>query len=121
MRSCLARSSRNAGSRAATTLRGRKSIEKATDESEAANRFVHLAAVYDADGTIQLYRDGQPYGKPYESSGPVSFRGRQEPQSCWACGIRPLAAARCSTGRIERPGCTIGRSHARRLRLRLRR
>jgi hypothetical protein len=50
-----------------------ESIKKVTDETEAANRTVHLAAVYEADGTIRLYRDGLPYGEPYMSDGPVPF------------------------------------------------
>src|SRR5262249_44011688 len=54
-----------------------QAIEKAADESEAANWFVHLAAVYEADGMIRLYRDGQPYGEAYKSSGPVTFAAGQ--------------------------------------------
>ena len=34
---------------------------------------VHLAMVYSADGTIACYRNGQPYGNPYKSSGPVTY------------------------------------------------
>jgi hypothetical protein len=42
-------------------------------EVEAGRRFVHLALVYEADGTIAAYRDGQPYGSPYRSSGLKTF------------------------------------------------
>ncbi len=42
-------------------------------ETEAADRAVHVAIVYHEDGTIAGYRDGKPYGKPYKSSGPVTF------------------------------------------------
>ncbi|MCA9187423.1 MAG: DUF1553 domain-containing protein [Pirellulaceae bacterium] len=35
------------------------------DEAEAIERPVHLAIVYDEDGTIRRYRDGQPYGADY--------------------------------------------------------
>ncbi len=34
---------------------------------------VHVAITWSADGTIRIYRDGQPYGQPYKSSGPVDF------------------------------------------------
>ena len=35
--------------------------------------FRSVAIVYSADGTITVYRDGAPYGKPYKSSGPQLF------------------------------------------------
>jgi len=50
-----------------------QAVEKVTDESDAMNRPVHLAAVYAVDGTIRLYREGQPYGEPYKTSGPATF------------------------------------------------
>jgi hypothetical protein len=37
-------------------------------ETEALERFVHVAIVYQADGTITGYRDGQVYGKSYRAS-----------------------------------------------------
>ncbi|MEZ6053661.1 MAG: DUF1553 domain-containing protein [Planctomycetaceae bacterium] len=40
-----------------------------TDESEAAEQPVHVAITYTADGIITGYRNGQPYGQPYQSSG----------------------------------------------------
>jgi hypothetical protein len=43
------------------------------DEAEAADRFVHIALVYAADGTVSAYRDGAPYGAPYRRDGPVAF------------------------------------------------
>ena len=42
-------------------------------ELEAADRPVHVAIVYSADGTITRYREGQAYGDSYESGGPVTF------------------------------------------------
>jgi hypothetical protein len=42
-------------------------------EKDADKRFVHIAIVYDTDGTIRAYRDGAPYGKSYRSSEPVTF------------------------------------------------
>ena len=35
---------------------------------------VHIAIVYDKDGTITGYRNGVPYGKSYRSDGPYQFR-----------------------------------------------
>ena len=42
-------------------------------DNEAASRVVHVALVYEADGTITGYRDGRPYGASYKSSGPAIF------------------------------------------------
>ena len=42
-------------------------------EQEAAQRAVHIAIVYQADGTITGYRDGAPYGASYQSGGPAAF------------------------------------------------
>ena len=44
-----------------------------TAEAEANQRPIHLAAVYHADGRIALYREGQMYGKPFQSNGPFRF------------------------------------------------
>jgi hypothetical protein len=37
------------------------------EETEAAGAVVHVAVTYAADGTITLYRNGQPYGNPYQA------------------------------------------------------
>jgi len=37
---------------------------EAPDETEAADRPVHLALVYEGDGTIRCYREGEPWGDP---------------------------------------------------------
>ena len=34
---------------------------------------MHIAISYYADGRIAAYRDGKPYGKPYQSNGPLKF------------------------------------------------
>lgn len=46
-------------------------------EEEAMNRPVHVALVYQADGTIIAYRDGVPYGSSYKSEGPVEFESNE--------------------------------------------
>lgn len=43
------------------------------EEAEAAQRMVHVALVYSEDGTIAAFRDGVPYGKPYDSGEVVVY------------------------------------------------
>jgi len=44
---------------------------EAPEESTAPGGVVHMAAVYGADGTIALFRNGEPYGKPYKTASPL--------------------------------------------------
>ena len=37
------------------------------EEKEAQSQFVHMAIVYQEDGTITGYRNGRPYGKSYKT------------------------------------------------------
>ena len=37
------------------------------EEKEAQSQFVHMAIVYQGDGTITGYRNGRPYGKSYKT------------------------------------------------------
>ncbi|MCA8993081.1 MAG: DUF1553 domain-containing protein [Planctomycetaceae bacterium] len=46
---------------------------KRSEEKEANKSLVHVAIVYREDGTIQGYRNGEPYGLPYKSSGLVTY------------------------------------------------
>ncbi|MBE7496283.1 MAG: DUF1553 domain-containing protein [Verrucomicrobiaceae bacterium] len=46
-------------------------------ETEAATRPVHVAVVYQADGTIRGYRDGQPYGRTYRKAPGATFEPDQ--------------------------------------------
>lgn len=43
-------------------------------ETAATTRPVQVVLVYDAEGRIHAYREGQPYGAPYRSSGPLEWR-----------------------------------------------
>ncbi len=52
----------------------RYQITRGKMERDAVNRVVHVAIAYAGDGTIRVFRDGRPYGTPYQSSGPVAFR-----------------------------------------------
>jgi len=48
-------------------------------EGEAHQQPVHLAIVYAEKGMVTGYRNGEPYGDPYQSSGPATFlRGESE-------------------------------------------
>ena len=40
----------------------------------AAAGPVHVALAFADDGTVTAYRDGKPYGKPYKSNGPGTFK-----------------------------------------------
>ncbi len=42
-------------------------------ETEAATRPVHIAVVYQPDGTISGYRDGKPYGRTYRKAPAAIF------------------------------------------------
>ncbi len=46
---------------------------KAPQEDRADREPVHIAIVYRRDGTILGYRNGEPYGSKYKSSGPRTF------------------------------------------------
>ncbi|MDB5338214.1 MAG: hypothetical protein JWN70_3833 [Planctomycetaceae bacterium] len=70
-------------------------------DQDAAKQSVHLAIVYHEDGRIVGYRNGQPYGKPYQSRGPVEFKAGS---AVIGFGIRHLPAGgnRMLSGRILR-------------------
>jgi Protein of unknown function (DUF1553)/Protein of unknown function (DUF1549)/Concanavalin A-like lectin/glucanases superfamily/Planctomycete cytochrome C len=59
-------------------------------EAEADDRPVHLAITYDSGGIIRGYRDGKPYGKSYQSSGPQTFAAGD---SVVTLGLRHLPAS----------------------------
>ena len=50
---------------------------QAPEEAEADKQVVHLAIVYDADGTITGYRNGHLYGQSYKSNGPITFESEK--------------------------------------------
>ena len=68
-------------------------------ETAAEQQPVHVAIAYRADGTVAAYRDGKPYGRPYETNGPHLF----EPgQTVVGFGVRHLPAGgnRLLSGRV---------------------
>ncbi|MCA9084051.1 MAG: DUF1553 domain-containing protein [Planctomycetaceae bacterium] len=68
-------------------------------EPEADRLPVHVAITYAEDGTITGYRNGQPYGQPYRSNGPMGFAAGQ---TVISFGVRHLPAIgnRLLSGRI---------------------
>ncbi|WP_197455230.1 DUF1553 domain-containing protein [Stieleria neptunia] len=60
-----------------------------SEEAAADRQPVHVAITYDADGQIAGYHNGQPYGKPYRSGGPLTFAAGE---SVVGFGIRHLPA-----------------------------
>ena len=50
----------------------------APEETAPAGAFIHLAIVYRADNSIAVFRDGEPYGKPYKPGSPLqTFKAGQ--------------------------------------------
>ena len=45
------------------------------EEKDALTQPVHLAITYKQDGSIAMFRNGEPYGKPYVSSGLQTYQG----------------------------------------------
>ena len=82
-----------------------RSVRRRRPRPRPTERPVHVAIIYAEDGTIRLYRDGQPYGTPYNVGRPGHLPGRARRRSSSACGTRRPAAT----------GCSPGRSSARRL------
>lgn len=41
-------------------------LELATDETTAPGQLIHVALVYHRDHTVAMFRNGQPYGEPYQ-------------------------------------------------------
>ncbi len=50
---------------------------KGEEERIATSEFVHIALTYHEDGRISAYRQGQPYGEPYQATGIASFAANQ--------------------------------------------
>jgi hypothetical protein len=41
-------------------------LELATDETTASGQLIHIALVYQRDHNVAMFRNGQPYGEPYQ-------------------------------------------------------
>ncbi|MCF7788269.1 MAG: DUF1553 domain-containing protein [Prosthecobacter sp.] len=51
----------------------RSELFEGSAETEATSRPVHVAVVYQPDGTISGYRDGKPYGRTYRKAPAATF------------------------------------------------
>ncbi len=71
----------------------------APQESDATKGPVHVAIVYQSDGSITGYRNGVPYGKTYKSNGPFPFK---KDNAVVSFGVRhlPATGGRMLKGRI---------------------
>ena len=71
------------------------------EDTEATQRFVHMAIVYQKDGTIIGYRDGQTYGNAYRP-GELQFYAAGQSQVVFGMRHSPAGGNRMLAGRIQR-------------------
>ena len=70
-------------------------------EAEADQRLVHVAIVYEADGSVRGYRNGQPYGRTYRKTSGEVFEAADS-QVLLGCRHGRPGGNRGLSGRIER-------------------
>ena len=58
-------------------------------ENEALTAMIQVVMVYQEDGLIRAYRNGQPYGRPYQTNGPLRFGANE---AVVTLGLRHLPA-----------------------------
>jgi len=71
------------------------------NEETAVQRPVHLAVVYQADGTILGYRDGVPYGKPVRK-GPLQAYAAEQSEVLFGLRHKPPGGNRFLRGKLHR-------------------
>lgn len=74
---------------------------RASEDLDADKQLIHLAIVYDADGTITGYRNGQLYGEPYKSNVPVMFDAGKS-QVVFGLRHSPVGSSKMLAGAIDR-------------------
>ena len=79
----------------------RSELFEGTPETEAVSRPVHVAVVYQADGTIRGYRDGKPYGITYRKAPGAVFEAGKS-QILLGCRHGKPAGNKGLSGRIYR-------------------
>ncbi|MES2594079.1 MAG: DUF1553 domain-containing protein [Verrucomicrobiota bacterium] len=79
----------------------RSELFDGTPEIEAATRPVHIAVVYQPDGTISGYRDGKPYGRTYRKAPGAVFEAGKS-QILLGCRHGKPAGNKGLSGRIYR-------------------
>ncbi len=74
---------------------------QAAEETASTDEIVHICISYNEDGKISAYRNGQPYGKPYQAGGTATFAANKTQV---VFGLRHGAAApgKMLLGTIER-------------------
>ncbi len=82
-------------------FRRTQSFAHSPEESEAQDRFVHLAIVYQADGLIRAYRDGQPHGQPYQAEKLATFE-KGKSQVIFGLRHSPPGGNKLLAGKIDR-------------------
>jgi len=70
-------------------------------ETAAAQRTIHIAVVYRADGTILAYRNGRPYGKAFRKAAAVTFKAGRA-QVVFGLRHSPVGGNKLLAGRIDR-------------------
>jgi hypothetical protein len=79
----------------------RSELFEGTAETEAATRPVHIAVVYQPDGTISGYRDGKPYGRTYRKA-PAAIFEADSSEVLLGCRHGSPAGNKGLSGRIFR-------------------
>ena len=79
----------------------RSELFEGSAETEATSRPVHIAVVYQPDGTISGYRDGKPYGRTYRKAPAATFAADAS-QILLGCRHGAPAGNKGLTGRIFR-------------------
>ncbi|MBC7816857.1 MAG: DUF1549 domain-containing protein, partial [Planctomycetaceae bacterium] len=74
---------------------------QAPEETEADKQVVHIAIVYDADGTITGYRNGRSYGQPYKSNAPFTFEAEKS-QIVFGLRHSPVGGGKMLAATIDR-------------------
>ena len=82
-------------------FRRTRSFQSPDTNSPALDRWVHVAITYHADGKITGYRDGMPYGTPYQSAGLFPFEAGQS-QILVGCRLEPAGGNKMFTGTVGR-------------------
>ncbi len=82
-------------------FRRTKSFQSPEAVAPAADRWVHVAITYHADGKITGYRDGAPYGMPYQSAGLFPFEAGKS-QLLIGCRLEPAGGNKMFTGTVGR-------------------
>ncbi len=72
-----------------------------SEETDADKQLIHFAIVYAADGVITGYRNGQLYGQPYKSSGPITFEANKS-QVIFGLRHSPPGGNRHLAGSLDR-------------------